>query len=315
MGRFKIISCSGNPELAAKIATSAGTVLSKTTIKHFNDGECHVQVNENMRGCDVFVVQPTCAPTDQNIMELIFMTDALRRASAETINAVMPYYGYARQDRKDRPRVAISASVVARLIQSAGADRILAMDLHAPQIQGFFDIPVDHLFAAPVLADYFMMADIASDAHKITVVSPDAGGTERARKFAARINAPLAIIDKRRPEAGVCEVMNIIGDVKDRDCIMVDDLIDTAGTLVKGAEALKIAGASRVRACASHGVFSSNARQRIEDSCLEEVVVTDTIPNTSSRIDTKIHIVSVAAVLGRAVRAIHDGDSISSMFS
>src|SRR5436190_6863207 len=272
---FKVFSGNANPALAAEICYELGCTLAAVTVKQFSDGEIHLQIQENVRGADVFVVQPTCTPVDRHLMELLLMMDALKRASAERITAVLPYYGYARQDRKDRPRMPISARLVASLLERAGADRILSLDLHAAQIQGFFDIPVDHLFAAPVMIEHFRSSAALPN---ITVVSPDAGGVERARAFAKRLNAPLAIIDKRREQANVAEVMNIIGDVRGRNCIMVDDLIDTAGTLVKGAEALIASGAESVSACATHAVLSGAAVKRIQESPILEVVVTNSIP-------------------------------------
>src|SRR5215469_7488745 len=271
---FKVFTGNANPALAAEICYELGCPLGAATVKQFSDGETHLQILENVRGADVFVVQPTCTPVDRHLMELLLMMDALKRASAERITAVLPYYGYARQDRKDRPRMPISARLVANLLERAGANRILALDLHAAQIQGFFDVPVDHLFAAPVMVEYF-------DEYRgegLTVVSPDAGGVERARAFAKRLDSPLAIIDKRRTEVNVAEVMHIIGDVAGQHCLIVDDLIDTAGTLVKGAEALLGRGAKSVRACATHAVLSGPAVERIEQSGIEEVLVTNSIP-------------------------------------
>ena len=283
-------------------------------MKRFSDGEIHLQVLENVRGADVFVVQPTCTPVESNMMEVLLMMDALKRASAQRITAVLPYYGYARQDRKDRPRMPISAKLVARLLETAGADRILALDLHAAQIQGFFEIPVDHLFALPVFIDHFRPMGLAGRGD-ITIVSPDAGGVERARAFAKRLSAPLAIIDKRRTEVNVAEVMHIVGDVEGQHCIMVDDLIDTAGTLVKGAEALLAAGAKSVRASATHAVFSGPAIERIEKSCIDEVVVTDSIPlRAEARASTKIKVLSVAKLLAKAIQSIHEDGSVSALF-
>lgn len=277
----------------------------------FSDGEIHLQINENVRGVDVFAIQPTCTPVERNLFELLLMIDALKRASAERITAVLPYYGYARQDRKDKPRVPISAKLVASLLERAGADRVLALDLHAAQIQGFFDIPVDHLFAAPVMIDYFKTISMPA----LTIVSPDAGGVERARAFAKRLNAPLAIIDKRREEANVAEVMHIIGDVHGRNCIIVDDLIDTAGTLVKGAEALLDQGAKSVSACATHAVLSGPAVSRIEESKIKEVVVTNSIPlKEEAQACSRIRTLSVAPLLARAIQSIHEGGSISKLF-
>jgi ribose-phosphate pyrophosphokinase len=285
--------------------------LSEARVDHFADGESYIQIKENVRGADVFVVQPTCTPVNHHIMELLLIIDALRRSSADRITAVLPYYGYARQDRKDQPRVPISASLVASLLERAGADRVLALDLHAAQIQGFFNIPVDHLFVTPVMLDYFRPQQIPD----LTVVSPDAGGVERARAFAKRLNAPLAIIDKRRDQPNVAEVMNIIGDVSGRNCLLVDDLIDTGGTLVKGADALISKGAASVTACASHGVLSGPALDRIANSSLKEVVLTNSIPaRPEVAACPKITILSVAPLLARAIQSIHGETSISVLF-
>ena len=289
-----------------------GTPLGATMIKCFADGETYLQIQENVRGADVFLVQPTCNPVDHHLMELLLMIDAFKRASAERITAVLPYYGYARQDRKDRPRMPISAKLVASLIERAGASRLLALDLHAAQIQGFFDIPVDHLFAAPVMVEYFKGR---FNRQELTVVSPDAGGVERARSFAKRLNCPLAIIDKRRTEVNVAEVMNIIGNVRDQHCLMVDDLVDTGGTLVKGVEALLEAGAKSVTACATHAVLSGPAVERINASPLGELVVTNSIPHVAqSEQCAKLRTLSVAPLLARAIQSIHDGGSISTLF-
>jgi ribose-phosphate pyrophosphokinase len=308
---FKVFSGNANPALAAEICYELGCQLGAVNVKQFSDGEVHLQIQENVRGADVFVVQPTCRPVDRHLMELLLMMDALKRASAERITAVLPYYGYARQDRKDRPRMPISARLVASLIERAGANRILALDLHAAQIQGFFDVPVDHLFAAPVMIEYFE----AMRGESLTVVSPDAGGVERARAFAKRLNAPLAIIDKRREEANVAEVMNVVGEVVGRHCLLVDDLIDTAGTLVKGAEALMEKGAVSVSACATHAVLSGPAVQRIEESCLQEVVVTNSIPlSEEKRNCSRIKSLSIARLLAQAIRSIHEETSVSVLF-
>ena len=280
-------------------------------VTHFSDGEIYLQIKENVRGADVFILQPTCTPVDRNLMELLLMIDALKRASAERITAVLPYYGYARQDRKDKPRVPISARLVAGLLETAGADRILALDLHAAQIQGFFRVPVDHLFASPVMIEYFKSRGMPD----VTVVSPDAGGVERARAFAKRLSSPLAIIDKRREEANVAEVMNVVGDVKGRHCLLVDDLIDTAGTLVKGAEALLAKGAASVSAFATHAVLSGPAVGRIEASCLKEVVFSNSIPlSKEARKCDKIKSLSVARLLAEAIRSIHEETSVSVLF-
>src|SRR5579875_1442977 len=264
---FKVFSGTANPALTAEICEALDCPVGNIMIKRFADGETHLQIQENVRGADVFVVQPTCTPVDHHLMELLLIIDALKRASAERITPVLPYYGYARQDRKDRPRMPISAKLVASLIERAGASRVLALDLHAAQIQGFFDIPVDHLFSAPVMVDYFKER---YERHELIMVSPDAGGVERARAFAKKMNVPLAIIDKRRTDANVAEVMNIIGDVRGKHCLMVDDIVDTAGTLVKGVEALLQHGATSVSACATHAVLSGPAVERITASPLEE---------------------------------------------
>jgi ribose-phosphate pyrophosphokinase len=309
--RIKIFSGSANPALATEICQNLGVDLAQAQVRAFEDGENNIQIQENVRGADVFVVQPTCTPVDHHIMELLFMTHALKLSSAQRITAVLPYYGYARQDRKDKPRVPISAKLVATLIEAAGADRVLTLDLHAAQIQGFFDIPVDHLFGTPVMIDYFKPLGVPN----LTVVSPDAGGVERARAFAKRLNAPLAIIDKRREEANVAEVMNVIGKVKDRNCLMVDDLIDTAGTLVKGADALLDHGAASVSACATHAVLSGAAVERITKSRLKEVVITNSIPlSKKAKQCGKIRALTVGPLLARAVQSIHEETSVSILF-
>jgi ribose-phosphate pyrophosphokinase len=280
-------------------------------LTRFSDGEIYFQIDENVRGADVFIVQPSCTPVDSNLMELFLMIDAFKRASARRITAVMPYFGYARQDRKDKPRVPISSKVVSDLLVASGTHRLLAMDLHAPQIQGFFSIPVDHLFAAPVLVEYFQKLALP----KLTVVSPDAGGVERARAFAKRLNAELAMVNKRRLEANVAQVMNVIGDVEGQTCLVVDDMIDTAGTLVKTVEALKEKGAMKVYATATHGVLSGPAVDRIEKSGLEELVLTNTIPLTAEKRQCKkIRTLSVGKLLAEAVQSIHDETSVSVLF-
>ena len=309
--RLKIFTGTSNPALAGEICQSLGIDLGQANLRLFADGEIYLQIQENVRGADVFVIQSTCTPVDRNLMELLLMMDALKRASAERITAVLPYYGYARQDRKDKPRVPISAKLVAGLLERAGADRILALDLHASQIQGFFDIPVDHLFSSPVMIEYFKPLNIPD----LTVVSPDAGGVERARAFAKRLNAPLAIIDKRREEANVAEVMNVVGQVEGRNCLIVDDLIDTAGTLVQGAEALIEQGATSVSACATHAVLSGPAVERIEESPLKEVVFTNSIPlSEAARNSSRIKSLSIAPLLARAIQSIHEETSVSSLF-
>ena len=309
--RLQIFSGNANPELAREICQQLGMDLCRAMVREFADGETYLQVNENVRGADVFVIQSTCTPVDHNLMELLLFIDALKRSSAERITAVLPYYGYARQDRKDKPRVPISAKLVAALLETAGASRVLTLDLHAAQIQGFFDIPVDHLFASPVMIEYWRALNVPD----LTVVSPDAGGVERARAFAKRLNSPLAIIDKRREEANVAEVMNVVGEVEGRNCILVDDLIDTAGTLVKGAEALMEKGAASVSACATHAVLSGPAVSRIEESCLKEVVFTNSIPLAeAAKRSKKIRSLSVAKLLAEAIRSIHEETSVSVLF-
>jgi ribose-phosphate pyrophosphokinase len=309
--RLKIFAGNANPPLASEICQVLSIELGRANVTHFSDGEIYLQIKENVRGADVFIIQPTCTPVDRNLLELLLMIDALKRASAERITAVLPYYGYARQDRKDKPRVPISARLVAGLLETAGADRILALDLHAAQIQGFFRIPVDHLFATPVLIEHFKARGIPN----LTVVSPDAGGVERARAFAKRMNAPLAIIDKRREEANVAEVMNVVGEVAGRHCLLVDDLVDTAGTLVKGAEALMAKGATGVSACATHAVLSGPAVSRIEASCLKEVVFSNSIPLSKEASECgRIRSLSIAKLLGEAIRSIHEETSVSKLF-
>jgi ribose-phosphate pyrophosphokinase len=309
--RLLLFSGNANPELAEEIAAHLDMRLGNCMVKQFADGEIYLQIQENVRGGDVFVIQPTCTPVERNLMELLLMIDALKRASAERITAVLPYYGYARQDRKDKPRVPISARLVAALLETAGSDRVLTLDLHAAQIQGFFDIPVDHLFASPVMIEHFRAQNVSG----MTVVSPDAGGVERARAFAKRLNAPLAIIDKRREEANIAEVMNVVGEVKGRHCLLVDDLIDTAGTLVKGAEALLEKGALSVSACATHAVLSGSAVCRIEESCLKQVVVTNSIPlSEEGKKSDRITQLSIANLMADAIRSIHEETSVSVLF-
>jgi ribose-phosphate pyrophosphokinase len=309
--RLKVFTGNANRALAEEVCASLGGRLAAALVKAFSDGEIYVQLKENVRGTDVFVVQPTCTPVERHLFELLLMIDALKRASADRITAVLPYYGYARQDRKDKPRVPISAKLIASMLERAGADRILALDLHAAQIQGFFDVPVDHLFATPVMIEYFNSLQI----DKLTVISPDAGGVERARAFAKRLKAPLAIIDKRRQEMNVAEVMHIVGRVRNRNCLMVDDLIDTAGTLVRGAEALYRHGAASVSACATHAVLSGPAVERIQKSEIREVVLTNSIPLTrGAQGCDRIRILSVAPLLARAIQSIHEETSVSTLF-
>ena len=307
---LKIFSGNANTPLAQEICSDLNIRLGDADISHFSDGEILVQINENVRGKDVFVIQSVSKPVNQNLMELLIMIDAFKRASAKRITAVMPYYCYARQDRKVQPRVPITAKLVADLLEAAGANRLLTIDLHAGQIQGFFDIPVDHLYAAPVLVDYLQKKDFKD----FVVISPDAGGVERARAIAKRIKAHLAIIDKRREGPNVAKVMNIIGDVKDRDVIVVDDIIDTAGTLVQAVEALKKNGAKRVFASCTHAVLSGPAVERINNSALEEVIVTNTICIDEQKRTKKIVILSIAKLLAEAIKNIHTESSVSSLF-
>jgi ribose-phosphate pyrophosphokinase len=311
LGDLKVFSGSAHPHLTREIADFLGIPVGQARLRRFPDSEVSFQIDENIRGTDVFIVQPTCNPVDEHLMEMLIMVDAFRRSSAARITAVVPYYGYARQDRKDKPRVPISAKLVANLLSASGTNRVLTMDLHKAQIQGFFDIPVDHLFAAPVIIEYLSRLNYP----KLTIVSPDAGGAERARAYAKRLDAELAIIDKRRSEDGSAEVMNVIGDVQGRTCILQDDIIDTAGTIQKGASALKAAGAERVLACAVHGVLSGPAIDRIDNSPLDQLIVTNTIPLSSAGQQCKkIVVLSVARLLGQAIRSIHEETSVSSLF-
>jgi ribose-phosphate pyrophosphokinase len=308
---IKLITGNANKPLAAKVSEHIGIPLTNTLVTTFSDGEIMVQINENIRGSDVFVIQPTCTPVNHNIMELLLLIDALKRASANRITAVMPYYGYARQDRKVQPRVPISSKLVADLLTAAGANRILTIDLHAAQIQGFFNIPVDHLYAAPVLLDYIKKCKFEDP----VIVSPDAGGAERARAFAKRLNASLAIIDKRREATNVSKIMHVIGDVKGKDTIILDDMIDTAGTTTQAAQALVENGARKVCAACSHAVLSGTAVDRINNSALEEVITTDTIPlNDKAMACKKLKVLSVASLLSEAIKRIHEETSVSSLF-
>jgi len=307
--RLKVFSGNANKELAEEICEILHVSLGEAAIGRFSDGEIRLQIMQNVRGDDVFLVQPTCPPVNDHIMELLIMVDALSRASARRITVVLPYYGYGRQDRKSEPRVPISAKLVANLITAAGADRVLAMDLHVGQIQGFFDIPVDHLYAMPVFLDYVRDKNLQD----VVVVSPDAGGVERARAFAKRLDADLAIIDKRRPRANVADVMNVIGDVKGRTAILLDDMVDTAGTLCKDAEALKSFGAKRVFAATTHGVLSGPALERLNKSPIEELMVTNTIP-LKGKSSPKVTVLSVAPLLAEAIKRIHEDQSVSQLF-
>ncbi len=308
---MKIFTGTAHRALAEEICRSLNVSLGEASISRFADGEGYFQILENVRGEDVFVIQPTCRPVDRSLMELLLMIDAFKRASARRITAVLPYFGYARQDRKDKPRVPISAKLVADLLSTAGASRALTMDLHVPQIQGFFDIPVDHLFAAPVMIGYFQKLHLP----ELVVVSPDAGGTERARAYAKKLDANLAIIDKRRVKPNEAAVVNIVGEVEGRTALIVDDMVDTAGTLVKSAEALVNQGASKVYSCCTHPVLSGPATRRIAGSSLTELVVTNTIPLSPEAIQCQsIRVLSVAGLLGKAIQSIHEESSVSSLF-
>ena len=307
---IKIFACNSSKDLAKKIADQMGLPLGKCEVGTFSDGEIAVSIKETVRGSDVFIIQSTNAPVNNNLMELLIMIDALKRASAGRITAVMPYYGYARQDRKSKSRDPITAKLVADLITAAGADRVLTMDLHAAQIQGFFNIPLDHLVGMPILAREFVKKEIED----LVVVSPDLGSVTRARNFANYLDAPIAIIDKRRPKANVSEIMNIIGEIKDKNVVIIDDIIDTAGTLCNAANALKERGAKSVRACATHGVLSGPAIQRIKDSAIEELILLDTIQLPEEKQLDKIEVVTVAEVFAEAIKRIYNDQCLSSLF-
>ncbi|WP_448873747.1 ribose-phosphate pyrophosphokinase [Desulfobulbus propionicus] len=308
--RIKIFTGNANPAIAKEICDYLEVPLGSAEVKQFSDGEVSVEIGENVRGADVFVVQPTCSPVNDHLMELLIMVDALRRASARRITAVMPYYGYARQDRKVRPRVPITAKAVAEMLMVVGTRRVLCMDLHAGQIQGFFNIPVDHLYAAPVILKH-----IRENFSDVVMVSPDAGGVERTRAFAKRLNTGLAIVDKRRERANECEAMHVIGDVAGKTAVLLDDIVDTAGTLCGGAEILMKMGAKEVHACCSHGVLSGPAIERISQSCLKSLVVTNSIPlKPESKQCEKITVLTVGALLGEAINRIHNEDSVSYLF-
>ena len=310
--KLKIFSLSSNRPLAEKIAEAVGLELGKISISRFSDGEVKVNVEESIRGAHVYIVQSTCDPVNDNLMELLIMIDALRRASAKTINVVMPYYGYARQERKAQSREPITAKLVANMITIAGADRVLTLDLHAPQIQGFFDIPVDHLIGVPLLADYFLEKGLFGE--DVVVVSPDHGGVVRARKLADFLKSPIAIIDKRRPRPNVSEVMNIIGDVAGKKCIIIDDMIDTAGTITLAAAALLDKGADAVYACCTHAVLSGPAVERLDESDIKEVIVTDSIQQPEGRHLDKLQTISVGTLVGEAIKRIHENRSVSPLF-
>jgi ribose-phosphate pyrophosphokinase len=312
LDKIKVFSGNSNPTLAHKICDALAVPLGAARVRRFSDGEVMVEINENVRGRDVYVIQSTCAPTNDNLMELLVMTDALKRASAATITAVVPYYGYARQDRKAAPRTPITAKLVADLITKAGIDRVVTVDLHAGQIQGFFDIPVDNLYAAPVILNHLKNR---FDGQPVVMVSPDAGGTERARAFAKRLECTLAVIDKRRTSPNVAEVMHLIGDVRNKTAVILDDMVDTAGTLTQAAKALKDNGATAVYACATHGVLSGPAIERINNSDITEIVLTDTIPlGDKENMTSKITMLSVSGLLAEAIRRIHEDESVSSLF-
>jgi ribose-phosphate pyrophosphokinase len=310
---IKIFTGNSNPELAKEIADRLGLPLGDSNVKTFSDGEISVNINETVRGVDVFVVQSTNAPVNDNLMELLIMIDAFKRASAGRITAVIPYYGYARQDRKAKARDPITAKLVADILTAAGADRVLTMDLHAPQIQGYFDIPLDHLLGAPILSKYFIQKGFL-DRDDIVVVSPDLGSVTRARKFADKLQAPIAIIDKRRPRANVSEVMNIIGDIEGKTCILIDDMIDTAGTITNGAEALIKIGAKEVYACCTHAVLSGPAVERLQNSVIKELVFLNTIKLDKTKANEKFKVLSVAPVFAEAIRRIYEDISVSKLF-
>lgn len=310
--KLKLFSANANPQLAEEIAEYLGLSVGNSRVTRFSDGEIALAIDESVRGADVFIVQPTCAPTNDHLMELLIMMDAMRRASARRITAVMPYYGYARQERKSRARDPISAKLVANLVTAAGANRVVAMDLHAGAIQGFFDIPVDHLPGVPILAEYYKNKDLKN----VVVVSPDLGGVTRARNLANRLGAPIAIIDKRRPKPNVAEIMNVIGEIEGKTVIMTDDIIDTAGTITLGAKALMDLGAREVHACCTHAVLSPPAVERLDQSVIKEVVVTNTIPFDTEKQGycAKLKVLSVAPLLGEAIIRIHENLSVSRLF-
>lgn len=309
--RLKIFTGNANKKLAEEICQYLGVSLGDSNVSRFSDGEIRVRINESVRGADVFIIQPTCTPVNEHLMELLVMVDAIRRASARRITAVIPYYGYARQDRKARARDPITAKLVANLLYAAGARRVVTMDLHAGQIQGFFDIPVDHLPGVPILAEYFAQNELDN----LVVVSPDIGGVTRSRDLAERLHVPLAIIDKRRPEPNVAEVTNIIGNIKGKRVIMIDDIIDTAGTITKGAEALYERGAKEIYACCTHPVLSGPAVERLKNSVIKELVVTNTIHLTEDKLFDRVKVLSVAPILGEAIIRIHEDLSVSKLFN
>mgnify|MGYP001186287395 CR=1 FL=1 len=313
-GNIKIFTGNAHPALAEEISNHLSCDMGVASTARFSDGEFNFSIGENVRGADVFIIQPTCPPTDQNLMELLIMIDAFVRASAERVTAVIPYFGYARSDKKDRPRVPISAKLVANLITTAGAHRVMTIDLHAAQIQGFFDIPVDHLYAAPVMVKYFQENPLDD----LVVVAPDTGGAERARAYAKRLDAGLALVDKRREKANVAEVMNVVGEVEGKNCLIIDDMCDTGGTICKVAEALYNKGAKSIRACFTHAVLSGNAAEKICASHIEKIIVTNTIPlgKEAQKLaaDGRLEVLSVAKLLAKGIKSIHDETSVSSLF-
>ncbi|MCM3218047.1 ribose-phosphate diphosphokinase [Niallia taxi] len=308
---LKVFTLNSNPALAAEIAKSIGVELGKCSVTRFSDGEIQINIEESIRGCDVYIIQSTSSPVNEHIMELLIMIDALKRASAKTINLVIPYYGYARQDRKARAREPITAKLVANLLETAGATRVITLDLHAPQIQGFFDIPIDHLMGVPILGEYFSKREFDGD---IVIVSPDHGGVTRARKLAERLKAPIAIIDKRRPKPNVAEVMNIVGNIEGKIAILIDDIIDTAGTITLGANALAENGAKEVYACCTHPVLSGPAMERIKNSKIKELVVTNSIELPEEKLTENVIQLSVAELLGEAIIRVHSDQSVSYLF-
>ncbi len=307
---LKLFACNSHPELAQEIASLMGVELGKSTVSKFSDGEISVSIWESVRGKDVFIIQSTCAPVNDNLMELLIMVDAMKRASAASINAVIPYYGYARQDRKAKARDPITAKLVADLLSAAGIDRLITMDLHANQIQGYFNIPVDHMIGLPTLTEYFLKKEMED----VVIVSPDHGSVPRARNMAERMNCPIAIVDKRRPEPNKSEIMNIIGDIKGKNCIILDDMIDTAGTMSNAANAIKDLGAKEVYACATHGVLSGPAMERLEKSAIKELVVLNTLPIPEEKVIDKMKVLSAAPIFAETICRVYTNGSVSAMF-
>lgn len=312
MSEMKLFALNSNRPLAEKVAKDLGIQLGKAEVDHFSDGEIQVNLEESVRGDNIYILQSTSAPVNDNLMEILIMIDALKRASAATINVIIPYYGYARQDRKAKPREPITAKLVARMIETAGADRVITMDLHAAQIQGFFEIPVDHLMCAPLFANYYLSRGWGKPTDM--VVSPDHGGVTRARNVATFLNTPIAIVDKRRPRPNVAQIMNVIGDVKGKRCLMVDDIVDTAGTITQGAQALMDEGAKAVYACATHGVLSGPAMDRIANSPIKEMLLSDTIKMDTHKLPQNIHVITVAPLIANAIKRIHNHTALSPLF-